>query len=72
MSVFTQWLMSLQDLSEGYGFLYFTHMQSSFRASSKISFVFLPFDFPFLAAAIFWYGGQNHLLGTFSAFKQVK
>ena len=42
------------------------------RASSKIFCVCLPFDFSFLAAAVFWHRGQNHVFGTFWTFKQVK
>jgi len=65
-------LWHLRTLSEGNGFFLHKHMQSSSRASSKFSFVFLPFDFLLLAPAVFWHRGQNHLLGTFWTFKQVK
>lgn len=65
-------LWHFRSLSEGSGFLLHTHMQSSLRASSKISFVCVLFNFSFLAAAVFWHRGQKHLFGTFWTFKLVK
>ena len=65
-------LWHFRSLSEGSGFLLHTHMQSSLRASSKISFVCVLFNFSFLPAAVFWHRGQKHLFGTFWTFKLVK